>query len=57
MSAKARFTKADVKRAVSGMVAAGVPVGAVRIDPNGNIEILPATSNRKHDNDEWADLV
>jgi hypothetical protein len=57
VSRAARFTQADVKRAVSGVVAAGVPVGAVRIDPNGNIEILPAKGKQEHDNDEWADLA
>jgi len=57
MTAPARFTKADVKRAVSGFVAAGLSVGRVRIDPNGNIEILPATGKQRHDNDEWADLA
>ena len=56
MTIPARFTKADVKRAVSGVVAAGVPIGRVRIDPNGNIEIMPATGKQRHDNDEWADL-
>jgi len=57
VTAPARFTKADIKRAVSGFVAAGVPVGAVRIHPNGHIEILPARGKLAHDNDEWADLA
>lgn len=55
MTAAARFTKADLKRAVSGVVAAGVPVGRIEIDPNGKIIILPATG-KQHDNDEWVDL-
>lgn len=57
MTAPARFTKADVKRAVSGYIAAGLPAPVVRIDPNGNIEILPAKGKQAHDNDEWADLA
>lgn len=57
MSAPARFTKADVKRAVSGVVAAGLPVGMIRIHPNGHIEILPGEPKKAHDNDEWADLA
>lgn len=56
MTAPARFTKADVKRAVSGFVAAGLAIGSVRIDANGNIEILPRTGKQRHDSAEWADL-
>jgi hypothetical protein len=57
MTAPARFTKADIKRAVSGVLAAGVPVGKVIINPNGQIEVLPADGRKAHDNDEWADLA
>lgn len=56
MSAPARFTKADVRRAVTGVAAAGLPVASVRIDPNGHIEVLLGKPKRAHDNDEWADL-
>lgn len=56
MTKPARFTQSDVKRAVSGYIAAGLPPPAVRIDPNGSIEILPAKAKQAHDNDEWADL-
>lgn len=56
MTAAARFTKADLKRAVSGVEAAGMSVGRIEIDPNGKIVILPARRNHKPDNDEWADL-
>jgi hypothetical protein len=51
-----RFTKADVRRAVTGVCAAGQPVSRVRIHPNGYIEILLGKPKREHDNDEWADL-
>ncbi len=56
MTAPARFTKADVKRAASGVQAAGLPVGKVIINPNGQIEVLIANGKPSHDNDEWADL-
>lgn len=57
MTAPARFTKADLKRAVSGVVAAGVVVGRVEIEPaTGKIIILPLAGKQAHDNDEWADL-
>jgi len=56
MSAPARFTKADLKRAVSGVVAAGVPIKEIKIDPNGQIIILPGAANDKHSGGEWEDL-
>jgi len=40
MTAQARFTKADVKRAVAGVTAAGLPVHSVEIDPNGKIVVI-----------------
>jgi hypothetical protein len=52
----ARFTQADVRRALSGAVAAGVPVASFRIHPNGHIEVLLGRPKREHHNDEWADL-
>lgn len=34
------FTKAQVERAVSGVIAAGVPVGAIEVTKDGTIRIL-----------------
>lgn len=56
MSRPVRFTQADVKRAVSGFIAAGLLVKSARIKPDGEIEILPVTGKPEHDNDEWAVL-
>lgn len=56
MTAPARFTKADLKRAVSGVVAAGVAIGRIEIDGNGKIVILPANTNTRAGDNEWADL-
>jgi hypothetical protein len=56
VSRAARFTKADVKRAIAGAIAAGQPVASYRIHPNGYIEVLIGQPKRAHDNDEWADL-
>ncbi|WP_337846778.1 hypothetical protein [Sphingomonas sp.] len=42
MTAPARFKQDDVKRAVAGVAAAGIPVGRVMIDPNGNIVVEAA---------------
>lgn len=56
MAKAARFTQADLKRAVAGYLAAGLPVGPVKITAAGEIIILPASGKKAHDNDEWADL-
>lgn len=56
MGVPARFTKADVKRAASGMKAAGFNHIRVEIDPNGKIVILTDTPNQRMDGDGWEDL-
>lgn len=56
MTKPARFTKADVARAVKGVCATGQPVASVRIHPNGFIEVLLGAPKRAHDSSEWADL-
>ena len=56
MSRAARFSQADVKRAIAGAIAAGQSVASYRIHPNGYIEVLLGRPKRAHDNDEWADL-
>ncbi len=35
----ARFTEADIKRAIAGAQKAGLPIAQVRIDPAGNITV------------------
>jgi hypothetical protein len=56
VTARARFTKADVRRAVTGVAATGLPVSSVRIHPNGHIEVLLGKPNEVHHSNEWADL-
>ena len=56
MSASARFTKADMKRAASGVLAAGLPIMKIEIDPNGKIVIFPGTAKNDTGDSEWADL-
>ena len=56
MSKAARFTKADVRRAVTGVCASGQPVASVRIHPNGYIEVLLGKPKEAHQSSEWADL-
>lgn len=58
MTAVARFTKADMKRAVGGVVAAGLDVRKVEIDHEGKIVIvIGQISNQAKDDDEWSDLA
>ncbi|WP_212525895.1 hypothetical protein [Actibacterium sp. MT2.3-13A] len=44
--AAATFTEAQVRRAVKGALAAGLPIGEVKIDPDGTIRILPAAEEK-----------
>jgi len=56
VTAPARFTKADVKRAASGVAAAGFTVSGIVIDPNGKITILTDHANRDRGEEGWEDL-
>lgn len=57
MTAPARFRQADVKRAVAGLVSAGLSVARVEIDAFGKIVIIPGKPTTRVGNDnEWADL-
>lgn len=57
MTAPARFKQSDIKRATAGVVAAGLSVVRVEIDPLGNIVVIPGkpTIAPRNDN-EWDDL-
>lgn len=57
VTAQARFTQADLKRAVAGVVSAGQAIERIEIDREGKIVIIPAPSQSRVGNDnEWADL-
>lgn len=57
MTAQARFTQADLKRAVAGVVAAGQAIARIEIDRDGKIVIIPGSAQSRTGNDnEWADL-
>lgn len=57
MTAPARFKQSDIKRAAAGVVAAGLSVAKIEIDPQGKIIIIPGkpTTPPRNDN-EWQDL-
>jgi hypothetical protein len=56
VTAPARFTQADIRRAAAGVTAAGLGIAKIEIDLSGKIVIIPATGQPQADNDEWADL-
>lgn len=41
MTAPATFKQSDVKRAVAGVIAAGMKVGRIEVAPDGKITIIP----------------
>ncbi len=56
MTAAARFTQADMKRAASGVLAAGLKIAKIEIDPNGKIIIIPGDSPKTGGKNAWGDL-
>lgn len=40
MTAPARFTQADLKRAAAGVLAAGLPIARVEVDRDGKIAVI-----------------
>ena len=52
MSARARFSQADVERAVRAAEKCGLSVARVRIEPTGTIEIV-AGKSEEADNAAW----
>lgn len=56
MTARAKFTQADIKRAVVGALASGLGIQKIEIDRDGKIVIITTQAKPVADNDEWADL-
>ena len=56
MTKPAKFTQADIRRAIAPALALGQPVASYRVHPDGYIEVLLGKPKPGHDNDEWADL-
>jgi hypothetical protein len=57
MSAPARFSQADVKRAVSGVTKAGLRAGRVEIDPNGRIVIISESAAPPVEPNPWDTIL
>lgn len=54
MSRRAHFTVADIKRAISGTLSAGLNIAKIEIDPTGKIVIIPGLPDtRDSDSDAW----
>jgi hypothetical protein len=56
VTAPAKFTQADIKRAASGVRLAGLDIAKIEIDHSGKIVIIPAGQADKLEPSEWADL-
>lgn len=56
MTAPARFREADIKRAASGVIRAGIPIQRIEIDHQGKIVIIPGQPIQAKESGEWADL-
>ncbi|WP_156424911.1 hypothetical protein [Novosphingobium fuchskuhlense] len=56
MTARVRFREADIKRAASGVVRAGIPIARIEIDHTGKIVIIPGQPIAAMESGEWADL-
>jgi hypothetical protein len=51
--APATFRKADLRRAVEAVTAAGQIVARVEVDPNGKIVIVTACELERREGSEW----
>ena len=51
--ARAIFRKADLRRAVEAVIAAGQTVARVEVDPNGKIVIVTAGEPERREGNEW----
>lgn len=56
MTAQARFTQADVRRAAAGVQLAGLPIQKIEIDLTGKIVIFPGEPKKDARKNAWADL-
>lgn len=56
MTAQARFTQADLKRAAAGVAAAGLGIAKIEIDRDGKITIIPGEPVNQREQSAWADL-
>lgn len=59
MTAPARFTQGDLKRAAAGAMRAGLHVARIEVDPTGKITIITGRPEAANDKgaDEWDDLA
>jgi hypothetical protein len=51
--APATFRKADLRRAVEAVVAAGQTVARIEVDPNGRIVIVTADELERREENSW----
>jgi hypothetical protein len=62
MTKRLLFSEATVRRAIAAVQKAGLPVAAVRIEPNGAVTIFqsgiepPSASNENPDHSKWLEV-
>lgn len=56
MSKSARAAQADIQRLLKAMMAAGIAIGGVRLDPDGTIHAYTQSSNLVPGGSGWEDL-
>lgn len=56
MSKAARATKSDIQRVLQAMAAAGIPIGGVRLDPDGTIHAFVQSNDKEQRETGWEDL-
>jgi hypothetical protein len=56
VTAPARFTQSDIKRAAAGVKLAGLDIAKIEIDHSGKIVIIPARANDDAEPTGWEDL-
>lgn len=63
MGKPAKFTQADIKRAVSGVSQCGLPIRSVRIAENGSIEVsigianTPSSADTSVSDDQFEEMI
>lgn len=57
MNRKAKFTQADVTRAVKGAVQGGLPISRVEVDQDGRIIILAGSPKKLDACNEWDEVL
>ena len=56
MTKVARATQADIQRILKAMTSVGIPVGGVRLDPDGTVHAFAQANDHEQRETGWEDL-